>query len=58
LFIYSVDLELKNPNIDLEKFKKHRARFTEGFSYLIKKTTRKPEKNIVIVGTGPAGLFC
>ncbi|MDD5213009.1 MAG: NAD(P)/FAD-dependent oxidoreductase [Candidatus Gracilibacteria bacterium] len=58
LFIYSVDLDLKNQNIDLEKFKKHRARFVEEFSYLIKKTTRKPEKNIVIVGTGPAGLFC
>jgi len=57
LFIYSVDLDLKNPNIDLEKFKKHRARFVEEFSYVIKKCSKKPEHRPIIVGFWPAAIF-
>lgn len=57
LFIYSVDLELKNTKIDLEKFKKHRARFIEEFNYLIKKCSKKPIHRPVIVWFWPAGIF-
>lgn len=57
LFIYSVDAELKNSNIDLEKFKKHRARFVEDFKYEIKKCSKKPEHRPIIVGFWPAGIF-
>lgn len=60
LFIYSVDVDLKNQNINLQKpnLLKHKARFVESFVYEIKQVPADAQrKRPVIVGTGPAGLF-
>ncbi|MFA4941953.1 MAG: FAD-dependent oxidoreductase [Patescibacteria group bacterium] len=57
LFVYSLDVEVK----DIKKIKKwdlrYRARIHEPFVYQEKKITKKISKNIVIVGSGPCGLF-
>jgi len=60
LFVYSVDVKVK----DVKKIKKwdkrHRARIYEPFVYE-EKTAEKAKpagKKIVVVGSGPCGLFC
>ncbi len=69
-FVYSVDLQLKDENLFFASFhnqsekikktvKKHRIRLIEPYSYSV--PTLIPgiaKKRPVVVGTGPAGLFC
>jgi hypothetical protein len=60
LFIYSVDVELHNQSIQLNKpnLIKHRAKFVEEFIYTINQIPFHTErKRPVVVGTWPAGLF-
>lgn len=60
LFIYSVDVELHNQSIPLNKpnLIKHRAKFVEEFIYTINQIPFHTErKRPVVVGTWPAGLF-
>ena len=57
LFVYSLDVIVR----DIKKIKKwdarHRVRIYEPFIYQEKKVTYKKEKKIVVVGSGPCGLF-
>ncbi|MFA6194343.1 MAG: FAD-dependent monooxygenase [Patescibacteria group bacterium] len=57
LFVYSLDVEVK----DLSAIKKwdisHRTRPYEPFVYQEKVINKKIKKNIIIVGSGPCGLF-
>ncbi len=60
LFIYSVDVDLKQKNINLTKpnHLKHKAKYIEQFVYDIPLVPQNKErKRPVVVGTGPAGLF-
>jgi uncharacterized FAD-dependent dehydrogenase len=60
LFIYSVDIDLKQKNISLTKpnMLKHKAKYVEQFVYEIPVVPADPtRKRPVVVGTGPAGLF-
>lgn len=68
LFVYTLDVKIKNLENFLTKintakndFKKiierHKIREYVPFEYKIKKSTKKT-KRPVIVGSGPAGLFC
>ena len=60
LFIYSVDVDMKNRNLNLQKpnLLKHKARFVESFVYEIQQVPADAKrKRPVVVGTGPAGLF-
>ena len=60
LFIYSVDVDLKQKNINLTKpnLLKHKAKYIEQFVYEIPVVPLDPSrKRPIIVGTGPAGLF-
>ena len=60
LFIYSVDVDIKNKNINITKpnMFKHKAKWIEQFVYEIPVVPKDPnKKRPVIVGTGPAGLF-
>lgn len=57
LLIYSLDVRVK----DIESIKKwdsrHRARIYEPFVYQEKTVSKKTDQKIVIVGSGPCGLF-
>jgi len=57
LFVYSVDVQVR----DLKKIKnwgaRHRVRIHEPFDYQEKKIGKKIKKRIVVVGSGPCGLF-
>ncbi len=57
LFVYSLDVLVKN----IEAVKKwdtvHRVRIYEPYVYQEKNIVKKNSKNIVIVGSGPCGLF-
>lgn len=60
LFIYSVDVDLKDKNVNILKPNsvKHRAKWVEGYVYEIKQVSEDTDrKRPVVVGTGPAGLF-
>lgn len=60
LFVYSVDVELKNraPNCMKPHLMKHKARLVEPYVYEIQKVPANTErKRPVVVGSGPAGLF-
>lgn len=60
LFIYSVDIDLKDKGLNLERADliKHRAKWVEEYVYEIKQIPENTErKRPVVVGTGPAGLF-
>jgi uncharacterized FAD-dependent dehydrogenase len=60
LFIYSVDIDLKQKNINLTKpnLLKHKAKYMEQFVYNIPSVPGDvSRKRPVVVGTGPAGLF-
>ena len=60
LFIYSVDVDLLDKNVNILKPNpvKHRAKWVEEFVYEIKQVPENTErKRPVVVGTGPAGLF-
>ncbi|MDD3302476.1 MAG: NAD(P)/FAD-dependent oxidoreductase [Candidatus Gracilibacteria bacterium] len=69
LFVYSVSVELKDNekyflNVEkkdkkiIDNIKKHKIRLEEEYVYEIKKVGKDFNKLIVIVGSGPAGLFC
>jgi uncharacterized protein len=60
LFIYSVDIDLRQKNINLTKSNllKHKAKYIEQFVYDIPAVPSDPKrKRPIVVGTGPAGLF-
>jgi hypothetical protein len=60
LFIYSVDVDLKDSNVNILKQnpQKHRAKWAEEYVYDIQKVPEDSKrKRPVVVGTGPAGLF-
>lgn len=60
LFIYSVDVDLKDKNVNLLRpnLVKHRAKWVEEYVYEIKQVPEDMErKRPIVVGTGPAGLF-
>jgi uncharacterized FAD-dependent dehydrogenase len=66
LFVYSVDVEIKNPedyffktsSMIKGKMKRHRIRLHQPYSYEIKRVEGKAaEERPVIVGSGPSGLF-
>lgn len=60
LFIYSVDIDLKQKNINLTKpnLIKHKAKYVEQFVYDIPVVPQNASrKRPIVVGTGPAGLF-
>jgi len=60
LFIYSVDVDLKDRNVNLLKPNpaKHHAKWVDEFIYEIKAVPENKERKCpIIVGTGPAGLF-
>ncbi len=60
LFIYSVDIDVKDKNVNLLKPNsvKHRARWVDEFVYEVKAVPEDIErKRPIVVGTGPAGLF-
>ncbi|MFA5917472.1 MAG: NAD(P)/FAD-dependent oxidoreductase [Candidatus Gracilibacteria bacterium] len=69
LFVYSVGVNIKDEEKyfqDLDKLseqiksniKKHKIRIEEEFVYEIKKVSNKPKNPPIIIGSGPAGLFC
>jgi uncharacterized FAD-dependent dehydrogenase len=60
LFIYSIDVDIRNKNVNLTKpnLLKHKAKWVEQFVYDIATVSPNPNrKRPVVVGTGPAGLF-
>ncbi|MDD2891644.1 MAG: hypothetical protein PHQ95_01645 [Candidatus Gracilibacteria bacterium] len=60
LFIYSVDVDLKDKNVNIFKPNpvKHRAKWVEEYVYNIQQVPEDfGRKRPVVVGTGPAGLF-
>ncbi len=60
LFIYSVDVDLRQKNINLNKpnLLKHKAKYIEQFVYDIPVVPAHAErKRPIVIGTGPAGLF-
>lgn len=66
LFVYSVDVTIKNPEDFLlkiaethkDKIKRHRIRLVAPYVYELKKVTATTKaKRPVIVGSGPSGLF-
>ncbi|PIP34608.1 hypothetical protein COX21_02010 [Candidatus Falkowbacteria bacterium CG23_combo_of_CG06-09_8_20_14_all_41_10] len=57
LLIYSLDVKVKDIKA-IKKFdSRHRVRIHEPFVYQAKKITQKINKKIVVVGSGPCGLF-
>jgi len=57
LFVYSLDVKVKDIKA-IKKFdSRHRVRVHEPFVYQIKKITKKINKKIIVVGSGPCGLF-
>jgi uncharacterized protein len=60
LFIYSVDVDLRQKNINIAKpnLIKHNAKYVEQFVYEIPVVSNDPKrKRPIVVWTGPAGLF-
>lgn len=60
LFIYSVDIDLRQKGISLTKpnLVKHKAKYVEQFVYEIPVVPPDSKRlRPVVVGTGPAGLF-
>ncbi|MFA4942402.1 MAG: FAD-dependent oxidoreductase [Patescibacteria group bacterium] len=57
LFVYSLDVKVS----DLQEIKewdgRHRVRIIEPFNYLENKIIKRINKKIVIIGSGPCGLF-
>ena len=51
LFIYSVDIELKNKKVDIKKpqLAKHKAKFIEPFEYIIPEVPKDPAHKRPIV---------
>lgn len=62
VIIYQVDVALKNPSREpslVKKMKESEAKRMEQTSYIFPvKAVKKPNKRPIIIGSGPAGLFC
>lgn len=57
LFVYSLDVEVKDASAIKKWDSRHRTRIYEPFVYQEKAANKKTNKNIMIVGSGPCGLF-
>lgn len=57
LFVYSVEVLVKNPGKIKELSVRHRVRFFEPFVYEIKKVKSQPKNRPVVIGFGPCGIF-
>lgn len=57
IFVYSLDVSVKDIKAVNHWDKRHRVRIQEPFVYEEKKINPKPDKKIVVVGSGPCGLF-
>jgi len=57
LFIHSLNVEVKDIKTIKKWDKHHRTRTYEPFVYEEKTVKKFPEKDIVVVGSGPCGLF-
>ncbi len=57
LFVYSLDVEVRDATAVKKWDIRHRTRLYEPFVYQEKIIGKKINKNIVIVGSGPCGLF-
>ena len=57
LIVYSLDVQVNDTKKIKEWSKRHRTRIQEPFIYKEKIITKKTNKNIVVVGSGPCGLF-
>ncbi len=57
LFVYSLDVKVLDPKAIKIWNKRHRVRLYQPFSYEEKTVNKKINKNIIVVGSGPAGLF-
>lgn len=57
LFVYSLDVIVKNIDAVKKCNQRHRVRLHEPFVYEEKIITKKIGKNVVVAGSGPCGLF-
>ncbi len=57
LFVHTIDVTVKNPKAIKKWDKRHRSRPHEPFIYEEKVIKNPPKKNIIVVGSGPCGLF-
>ncbi len=57
IFVYSLDVSVKDIKTIQRWDARHRVRVHEPFIYEEKKIDKKSDKQIVIVGSGPCGLF-
>jgi uncharacterized FAD-dependent dehydrogenase len=57
LFVYSLDVKVKNIELVKKWDIRYRTRIHEPFVYQEKTINKKTSKKIVIVGSGPCGLF-
>ncbi|MDD3375073.1 MAG: NAD(P)/FAD-dependent oxidoreductase [Candidatus Omnitrophica bacterium] len=68
-FVYSVDVEIKNPQNYLSRQKRlsstlrkkalrHKVRWHKPYDYKIKKVALDGSSRPIVVGAGPSGLFC
>lgn len=57
LLVYSVEVRVKQPEKIKEFSVRHRVRFIEPFVYEIERAKKKPGSRVVVVGSGPCGLF-
>ncbi len=57
LVVYSVDVQVNDLALITKLDTRHRVRIHEPFVYSVQPITRKVNKQIVIVGSGPCGLF-
>lgn len=55
--VYSLDVAVKDHKAIKKWDKRHRARLHEPYIYAEKTIKISPKKNIVVVGSGPCGLF-
>ncbi len=57
LFVYSLNVEVKDIKVVKNWPVRHRARLIQPFAYQEKKALRSADQRIVVVGSGPCGLF-
>jgi len=58
LFVYSLEVRVKDISAVKKYDLRHRVRIYEPFVYKEKKIAKTINKKIIVVGSGPCGLFC